>query len=420
MGSIGRLLSRMFRADQAASVVPGVRNDQALARGQEPPSETQSFEGHEAVRNGAGRSAGAEQAQPLNPVGGVAAPAFKTQAMEDAEVVNSDAWWADVEEGKRAWEHQLVQLRLKVSTLQADGNAVFLMVLVSYFDLPGLDAQSVLDPALPDQLQQKIEERFGLHEYQRVIDEKTVTRWNSYPRSVDWYMGEFVMQRWRYLEGANRFVELIAENLDTVEAHFQDLARAERIHNPMAGGVKLSAWRGFTRKFAKEHLRGVAPEDFFPAPVPRYIRDYRAEEMGVASGRYLWALMATVAALSQPGSRSTFEVGVAFEERLIDEISEAFPTARVQRTPTTGDQGADLVLQIEGIKIVIQAKRYTGVVGNAAVQEVYAAMGYYGADFAMVVTTSRYTQAASNLAVKVGVELATAEDYLRRLRQLLV
>lgn len=33
-------------------------------------------------------------------------------------------------------------------------------------------------------------------------------------------------------------------------------------------------------------------------------------------------------------------------------------------TPTTGDYGADLVLEKDGVKIVLQAKRYTEKVGN--------------------------------------------------------
>lgn len=47
-------------------------------------------------------------------------------------------------------------------------------------------------------------------------------------------------------------------------------------------------------------------------------------------------------------------------------------------------------------------------------------MQLYDADYAMVVTNSRYTVAAQTLATKIGVELTTAGDYLRRIEQLLV
>ncbi|SEA08107.1 restriction endonuclease [Acidovorax soli] len=349
-----------------------------------------------------------------------AQPLAKTQAVIDAELVNSDAWWDDVEKGKVEWASQLFQLQEKVSTLQREGNAVFLMALSAYFDLPSLDHKSVLDESVFAQLQKKIEGLFDLREFQKIIDEKTRTRWNSYPRSVDYYMGEFVMQRSRYIQGANRFIGLIADNFSIVESHIEELSQAERDHNPQLGGLKLSAWRGFTRQFAKLHLIGIAPSDFFPEPTPRYLRDYRAEEMGVAGARFLWALMGAVRILSRPSAQNTSQIGIEFEKKLIEEISAAYPTARIEPTPATGDQGADVVLLVDGIKIVIQAKKYTGVVGNAAVQEVFAAKEYYEADYAMVVTNSRYTQSARTLAGKIGVELSAAQDYLRRIQQLLV
>jgi HJR/Mrr/RecB family endonuclease len=77
----------------------------------------------------------------------------------------------------------------------------------------------------------------------------------------------------------------------------------------------------------------------------------------------------------------------------------------VQGTNATGDQGADLLAQKDGKKIVIQAKRYAGSVGNKAVQEVIGAMNYYGADEAWVVTNSTFTPHAKALAQKSNVRL---------------
>lgn len=42
-------------------------------------------------------------------------------------------------------------------------------------------------------------------------------------------------------------------------------------------------------------------------------------------------------------------------------------------TPATGDQGADVVAEKEGIRMVVQCKLYSQPVGNKAVQEVFAA-----------------------------------------------
>lgn len=77
----------------------------------------------------------------------------------------------------------------------------------------------------------------------------------------------------------------------------------------------------------------------------------------------------------------------------------------IRGTPVTGDQGADLLARLNGRLFVIQAKRYRGSVGNRAVQEVAAAVQFYGGDEGWVVTNSVFTPAAKALAQKNGVRL---------------
>jgi hypothetical protein len=77
----------------------------------------------------------------------------------------------------------------------------------------------------------------------------------------------------------------------------------------------------------------------------------------------------------------------------------------VSVTQLSGDQGADLVIGKNGTLTVVQAKRYSGKVGNKAVQEVVAAKGFYEAKNAMVVTNNEFTPAAYSLAKKNTVEL---------------
>jgi hypothetical protein len=77
----------------------------------------------------------------------------------------------------------------------------------------------------------------------------------------------------------------------------------------------------------------------------------------------------------------------------------------VMGTPQTGDQGADLIAKKDGKKIVVQAKRYQGPVGNKAVQEVFSAMSFYGGDEGWVVTNSTFTPSAKALAQKAGIRL---------------
>jgi restriction endonuclease Mrr len=77
----------------------------------------------------------------------------------------------------------------------------------------------------------------------------------------------------------------------------------------------------------------------------------------------------------------------------------------VQGTPTTGDQGADLIAKKDGRTVIIQAKRYQGAVGNKAVQEVISAISFYGGNEGWVVTNSTFTPSAIALAQKANVKL---------------
>jgi HJR/Mrr/RecB family endonuclease len=74
-------------------------------------------------------------------------------------------------------------------------------------------------------------------------------------------------------------------------------------------------------------------------------------------------------------------------------------------TPTTGDQGADLIATKDGRRIAIQAKRYKGVVGNRAVQEIVAALKFYRADEGWVITSGIFSQSACDLAQVNGIRL---------------
>lgn len=78
---------------------------------------------------------------------------------------------------------------------------------------------------------------------------------------------------------------------------------------------------------------------------------------------------------------------------------------KARTTPKSHDFGADLVMEKDGIVTVVQAKRYKGIVGIAAVQQVIGSMKYYGADNCMVITTNYFTDAAKELARVNNVEL---------------
>ena len=78
---------------------------------------------------------------------------------------------------------------------------------------------------------------------------------------------------------------------------------------------------------------------------------------------------------------------------------------KVEHTKLSGDQGADLLVEKDNIKSVVQAKFYTHPVGNKAIQEVVASKQYYDAQKAIVVCTSSFTKSAVELAKKNDVIL---------------
>jgi restriction system protein len=105
-------------------------------------------------------------------------------------------------------------------------------------------------------------------------------------------------------------------------------------------------------------------------------------------------------------------------------LAHIFQTAGydVEGTKLSGDQGADLFVSKFGKKMVIQAKNYSGNVGNAAVQEAISAKSFYGCDEAMVVTNSYFTRSATELANAASVRLigrrelqAYLDDYNQRI-----
>ncbi len=113
--------------------------------------------------------------------------------------------------------------------------------------------------------------------------------------------------------------------------------------------------------------------------------------------------------------------GFQFEAFLV----EIFQTIGfdVKETKKTADQGADLFVSRFGKNMVIQAKNYTGAVGNAAVQQAISAKAFYGCDEAMVVTNSYFTKSAVELAATAGVRLVdrvTLQGYLDDYNQKLI
>lgn len=87
----------------------------------------------------------------------------------------------------------------------------------------------------------------------------------------------------------------------------------------------------------------------------------------------------------------------------------------VEQTRYRGDYGADLVVAKNGVRTVVQAKRWTKNVGVKAVQEAFASAAMYRCTRSMVVTNRYYSEQAKKLARANNVTLWDRDDLVRAL-----
>ena len=77
----------------------------------------------------------------------------------------------------------------------------------------------------------------------------------------------------------------------------------------------------------------------------------------------------------------------------------------VEVTKGSGDYGADILAEKEGVTYAIQCKCYTSPVGVGAVQEVYAGRDYYDRMVGVVMTNQYFTSPAVKAAGKLKILL---------------
>ena len=78
---------------------------------------------------------------------------------------------------------------------------------------------------------------------------------------------------------------------------------------------------------------------------------------------------------------------------------------QVKETPTSGDQGVDLIATIDDLRICIQCKNHEKAIGNKAVQEISAGKLYWKGTHAVLVSKSGFTNSAHKLAKANNVKL---------------
>jgi HJR/Mrr/RecB family endonuclease len=105
--------------------------------------------------------------------------------------------------------------------------------------------------------------------------------------------------------------------------------------------------------------------------------------------------------------------GIEFERWICDSI-RSFGASEARLTKATGDQGADILFEHLGLRVAVQAKSWSGSVGNKAVQEAHSAKSFYDCHAAWVMTPSTFTASARTLAHRLNVLLidgSTLNDF---------
>lgn len=202
----------------------------------------------------------------------------------------------------------------------------------------------------------------------------------------------------------NRNFEVIDENIsrigsktmeDFVDLYIAMLSR-EDFENSYSGNMYSGNMALFAEYFRRNNLN--FDMNSFREAVARKIEEKKAEEFERKLMRGKSIDVDDIDALS----------GVEFEEAVADLFRKTGYSVKL--TPKTGDQGADLIVEKDGITTAIQTKRYTGNVGNKAIQEVVAAKKFYDCDETMVITTSTFTKGAIELAAKNNVTLVDGQE----------
>ncbi len=184
------------------------------------------------------------------------------------------------------------------------------------------------------------------------------------------------------IAGARRRARVIARQ------HLPALLRrrAQLVQRDAYGKPVLDRWKQELRYFVGAHVEpglSAGQRNWLGGSLERL--ETEVEQVVEAAAEAEGAM-----AFSEPGAAADYEAFCAAELR------RAGWDARV--TPPGRDQGADVIAEKDGKRIVLQCKLHNRKIGNRAVQEVVAARAHERACFAAVVSNQAYTASAIELA----------------------
>jgi restriction system protein len=208
-------------------------------------------------------------------------------------------------------------------------------------------------------------------------------------------------------ESALRLKSLMAETAALVDLHIESLARQRisLLKIDRYGVIETSAWDAEMQRFIDTVI--------FP--------NIFANDKQFAIGKAILNPAFTKIIDEKSQTRSVaIEAELAFSKDMPPQEFERWCAKMVasygwqaSTTTVTGDQGADVIAEKPGKRLILQCKLYNAPVGNKAVQEAFAAQHHYRANGSAVVTNSTYTPSAIALAATTGVRLLHYSDLSR-------
>lgn len=206
-------------------------------------------------------------------------------------------------------------------------------------------------------------------------------------------------------------VQAVAKIKGIIDKHIETLARRRLMlvtvdHYGIADG---SSWNKEVQRFVDKVVR---PE----------LSDQEAETVAPQMNAIFQEMIEDRVRIRSDEIEADLDFSVKFTPTQFEEWCAKTLNAKGWKAITTkasGDQGADVIADKEGVRIVLQCKLYSGTVGNKAVQEAYSAQRHYATNASAVVTNAEFSPSARELAVTTGVLLLHYGD-LTRLDSLLI
>lgn len=201
---------------------------------------------------------------------------------------------------------------------------------------------------------------------------------------------------------ANQQIEIINK---LITLHIQDLSIKEKqlVTDDSYGLKNTSRWtkekQRFITKVIQPELNGelLISEESISGVIDNAVKQFRTNYPNLANTGFTENI-----------------TPIEYENHCADILKKS--GWKAYTTAATGDQGADVIAEKSGKKVVVQCKKYSKPVGNKAVQEAHAAKAFYGADKAIVVSNASYTVSAQQAASRLGV-LLVHHDELKTLNE---